>query len=159
MSLLRMNIAALLISATTAAADAPMVKDVDVEFELDAVGSPAAAAFWKELETDLETAIVAQLVGQLAEEGARISVDIDELDLANSFDSALGVDSILSGRVAIKSDPDPTINTFYDLKISARGTGGLVATENGVDVLAVPVDEAYAAMINAFARNVTSQLR
>lgn len=86
--------AALLGAAMTlpalALADAPMIKSIDVETSLNDLSNAEAAAYWKSLDTDLETAIAAQLVGRLGDEGMDIKIDMNEVALANFFQSEIG---------------------------------------------------------------------
>jgi len=151
--------AAVLMLATPVFANDPVVQEVDVTFDQQAIESPAAAAFWSELEGDLEGAILARLVDQIGEDGAVVEVDIDEFDMSNTFQSALGADSSITADVAIRSEADPTINTYYDLTVLLRDTAEFVAGEDGAELAGLSLDEAYAAMITAFAANIASNLQ
>lgn len=141
--------------AVPAFADAPAVEKVNVDFNIQAIESQAAAEFWSNLEGDLEEAILKRVAMQIADEGATVSIDIDEFDLSNSFQAAIGIDSTLTADVAIKSEVDPTIETFYDVKITMLNAGYTDST----DFSTVPVEEAYTAFIEAFADNVYSKLK
>ncbi|NNK66616.1 MAG: hypothetical protein HKO95_07755, partial [Rhodobacteraceae bacterium] len=83
----------ILAAGAALASDTP-VKDVDVEFDLTAVENAEAAQFWADLEKDLETAIITLVADRLAETGSEISIDIDEFSMSNSFEAALGSDSV-----------------------------------------------------------------
>ena len=56
-----------------------MISGVTVEADLPAVGSQQAVAYWKNLGSDLETAIAGEFVGSVDPTGKRIDVDVDEI--------------------------------------------------------------------------------
>lgn len=149
--------AALVSSAPALAANAP-VGNVDVDFDLQSVESPAAAKFWGHLETDLEAAIIAKVVDRTAETGTEVEIDIDEFSLSNSFQAALGADSVLSGSIEIVNEEDPTVNTYYTLMVTMAQAGKTVFGEDGMQILTIPEEEAYDIIIDAFARNVVGKL-
>lgn len=65
------------------------VKEIEVTADLSAIQNADAAAYWGRLEADLEAAIASRLVDRLAEEGAegaRILVDLREVELASAFE-------------------------------------------------------------------------
>ena len=151
--------AVLALSAPAFADDAPAVKEIDVTFDITAIESPTAAEFWGQLEGDLETAILKRITGQIADEGAEVTIDVDEFDMSSTFQAALGADSTLTGDVAIKSMIDSTVDTFYTLTITLRDAGILTEQDGQIVATSIPLDEAYAAMINTFADNVAEKLK
>lgn len=140
------------------ASDTP-VAGVDVEFDLDAIKNSEAAAFWSNLDEDLEQAIIVRVGDRLSDRGSKIRIDIDEFSMSNSFQSAMGADSVLTGDINVRNESDKTKNSFYDLTITLDEAGAVVEGENGVQVLTVSTDEAYTALIDAFASGVVSRLR
>lgn len=135
------------------------VAGVDVEFDLEAVKSKEAAAFWSDLENDLESAIILRVGDRTGKTGSHIRIDIDEFSMANSFQSAMGADSRLMGDINVRHDTDRTKNSFYDLTITLDEAGRVVPTEEGVDVQTVTQEAAYTALVDAFADGVVSRLR
>ncbi len=56
-----------------------------------------------------------------SEEGSEIKIDIDEVSLANSFQTQLGIaDSVLAGDVAVSSDNALDDAQNYNLKSRSR---------------------------------------
>lgn len=138
---------------------ATMVKDVNVEIDLDAINNPAAAAYWTSAADDLENAIVARLTDRIADDGLSISVDINELELANSFQTALNVaDSRLEGQVKMSSEADATLMKTYDLTVTFDQA--TLFMPEGADLAAITSDsrDYYNAMLNAFADKVVENL-
>lgn len=148
-----------------------MVKEVEVETDLSAVKNERAAAFWANLSADLENAIVARITDRVnPDDGLVVNVDISELDLASTFETAMNIeDSSLAGTVEIFSDPapgstssenaqppTPTSVQRYDLTVRFDRT----YLPAGTDILLVTNDspEYYQAMINVFADRVVEKL-
>lgn len=134
------------------------VQNVDVTFDIDAVNSQPAATFWSDLEGDLETAILERVADRLSEdEGSELLIDVDELDMSNSFQSALGKDSTLKAGVRIKNE-DMSKEEYYNLTVRLDEAGNFEFSPEGALAQTVPVDVAYTAMVDAFADNVVSHL-
>jgi len=150
--------AALTLAATTAIA-ATNVKEIDVEVDLDAIENIQAAQVWTEVGSDLETAIAERLIGQLDDSGARILIDIDEVQLANSFQQAFGVaDSVLVGDVNIK-EPGIANNERYTLTVQAEQLVAYFPDGTIQGDLTMGSEVYYTAMVNAFADNVVEKLK
>ncbi|MBY6067457.1 hypothetical protein KUW17_11945 [Leisingera aquaemixtae] len=154
---------ALAAAMATAAAAGPMVSEIDVTADLSAIENYQAAKVWTSLETDLETALAQQLIGQIAEAGAsetaEINVEIDSVALASNFEQALGVGEwVLKGDVDIDM-PDASQDMRYDLTVSADQVNAYYP--QGTDPALVTVDSElfYNAIIDAFAGNVASKLK
>ncbi|WP_224823526.1 hypothetical protein [Cognatishimia sp. MH4019] len=148
--------AILSLSAATAGA-ATMVSDVNVEADLTAIQDLDAAAHLATLTQDLETAIIERLVNRIAEDGATISVDIDELELANMFETQVDIDSSkLVGDVDIDVEGNYG-DMDYTLSVSARQIEPMLAGED-VQYRMTSSEEFYTLMINAFADNVVEKL-
>ncbi|MCU9850226.1 hypothetical protein OEZ60_19740 [Defluviimonas sp. WL0024] len=136
-----------------------IVREVEVTADMDALQNPEAAERWTHLADDLENAIVAKLVGKTGEEGAKVSVDIDEVELASSLQSAAGVaESKLVGDVAITHDSDNTKFDNYQLTVTFEQAGPYFLP--GTDLAAITTDsqEYYDAMIATFANHVVQKL-
>lgn len=144
---------------TAAFADMTMVKEVDVEVELEDLANAKAAEHWTMISDDLENAIVERLVGRTDDEGVRVSIDIDEVELANTLQSVAGVaDSSLSGRVKIISPNDNSKFEVYDLSVAFDQA--ILFLPEGFDVTTLTTNskEYYDGMIAAFADHVVKRL-
>ncbi|MFZ1727381.1 MAG: hypothetical protein WBO29_08105 [Albidovulum sp.] len=149
-----------LLSASAPAFAVTMVKEVDVSVDLEAIENPQAAEYWTSVSDDLENAIVARLTDRIAEDGAKISVDIDEVELANSWQSAMGTaDSKLVGNVNVTHDSNNTVFDSYDLTVTFEQAGPFFLP--GTDLTAITTDsqEYYDAMVAAFADHVVTNLK
>ncbi len=159
MSIQRFAVAAVLASTTAAAASDTPVKSVDVQFDQSAIESVEAVQFWGNLETDLEVAIMERVADRLSDSGSEIKIDIDELLVSNSFAAALGADSVLAGDIAITNEDDNTKNSFYSLTINLTQAGDLVSDGETTSLLTLPEEDAYAAMVDAYAASVVERMR
>lgn len=156
----RFNIPALLaaiaLGATPAFAQTE-VKEVEVSIDLAAINNAEAASVWTNISADLQNAIVARIADRVADDGVKISVDINEVELANSLQSALGVaDSKLAGRVNISSETDNSKFATYDLEVGFDQAYLPVGTD--VTVLTIESPVYYETMINIFAERVVENL-
>lgn len=150
---------AALMASPLAAADEHKIEEIDVIFDLQSLESPTAAEFWADLEGDLEAAIAAKVTDQIADEGSVITIDVDELDMANTFQGALGVESVLTGHIEVKNETDPTVNSYYDLRVTVDESGKFETGDDGVQIVAHEREEVYDAVIDTFAKGVVERLR
>lgn len=149
-----------LMIATSAFAQETKVKEVDVTTEITAIGNEKAAAYWVNVDTDLEAAILARLVDRIGEEGSKISVDIDELTLANSFESKLGLeDAVMVGKVNVSSETDNAKFDGYELTVTAKTAQAFAADGTALVTEFVGSPEYYAALVAAFADGVVTRLK
>ena len=136
------------------------VKSIDVTADLDAVTNPAAAKYWSNISADLKDAIAARLVDRIGDEGSEIKVDIDEVSLANSFQTAMGMeDAVISGQVNVSSETDNSVFDGYELTVSS--TAASAFSEEGKPLTGAFSDtpEYYAALVRAFADAVVTRLK
>ncbi len=144
----------------TSAFAATMIKEIDVTADITAIENVEAAAYWTNLADDLEEAITARLVDQIGEEGSKISVDINELSLANSFQEKLGIeDAILNGQVNVSSDVDNAKFDAYELTVSAKTALAFAADGSVLPTEFVGSPEYYKALVTAFADGVVTRLK
>lgn len=147
------------LAGTTALAAVEKISEVNVTADLTAVQNEKAAAYWSNVATDLQGAIVTRLVDRIAEDGAKITIDLREVELASSFERAINAsDAVLVGQVNVSDLTDNTNFNAYELTISL-GTAPSVSADGKsffYDTLDTP--EAYQALINAFADNVVKRL-
>lgn len=135
------------------------VRSVDVTTELTAVQNTEAAAYWATLDTDLEAAIAAKLVGRTADDGVEITVDVSEVELANAFQEAVGTDdTMLGANVQIKEQATNANDKNFDLAVNLNQIIPLMPA--GTDLTIIPASnaEVYSKLINAFADAVVRRI-
>ena len=146
--------------ASAAFAQDTIIEEVSVEADLTAITNAQAAAYWTNAADDLENAIVARLVDRTGDAGSKILVDIDELSLANSFQSDLGLaDAVLVGTVNITSETDNSKFDTYELTVSAESAQAFAPTGTVLEGAFTDTPEYYAALIAAFADGVVTRLK
>lgn len=147
--------------ATTAPVFAQtMVKEVVVTADLTAVQNAKAGEYWAGLADDLKNAIVAKLADQIKDDGVKVTVEINSVELANSLQSAAGTaESKLVGAVKITHDTDNSKFKTYDLTVTYEQAGPFFLP--GTDLTKITTDskEYYDGMIAAFADNVVNSLK
>ncbi len=156
-SLIALTLVAL--AGTTALAAVDKISDVTVTVDLTAIQNVKAAAYWTNVAEDLDNAIVARLVDRIAEDGAKITIDLREVELASSFERAINAsDAVLVGQVNLSDLTDNTNFDAYELTVTL-GTSGMISAD-GQTVFYESLDtpEAYQALINSFADNVVKRL-
>jgi hypothetical protein len=154
---------AALIAACAAAAPAfaaDTVSEIDVVVDIDAVQNPQAARYWGQLETDLEGAILSRLTDQIAEDGAKITVDVDELELANAFEEARDIaDTRLLATVKQSSETDNSRIMAYDLAVDVNSAMVFLPAGSTLTALTFDTPELYTALVDAFAEEVVKRIR
>lgn len=156
-AMLAMSFAAL--AGTSAYAAVEAVSKVTVTADLTAIQNERAAAYWANVTADLENAIVARLIDRIAPEGATVSVDLREVELASSFERALDLsDAVLVGQVNVSDLNNNTNYNAYELSVTlgAARTISADGTEVIFDNLDTP--EAYQSLISVFADSVVERL-
>jgi len=150
-------LSALALGAASPALAVTEVKEVEVSIDLDAINNPQAATVWGNIASDLQMAIIGRVTDRVDEDGVKISVDINEVELANSFQSAMGIaDSKLVGRVNISSETDNSKFSTYDLEVTFDQAYLPVGSD--VTVLTIESPVYYATMIELFADRVVEKL-
>ena len=156
--------------STPLAAAVDKVAKIDATVDVAAINNAQAATFWANLEADLENAIAARLTDRLVTEeakpdadgnidGARIMVDIHEVELANAFERELNLgDAVLVGQVTIVDDTDNSNADGYELTVSLENAH-VVVPEGMTVVLSTDTSEAYRHLVEAFADGVVSRLK
>ena len=150
--------AVLALAACSSAPPEPLtIADVEVTADLPAVGSRKAVAYWKNLNTDLETAIADQFVGSLNPAGKHIKVDVDELSLASPFSQEATAETArLSGLVTLLN-PDGTRAAAYNVTASAQDVQNILP--EGSKSVPPTSGSYYQAIVEAFARGAANTLR
>lgn len=148
-------------AASIAHAKVDTISAVDVTADLSTVQNRKAAAYWANLETDLENAIASRLVGRIAEDGPELTVDISEVELANAFERAFNLaDAVLAGQVKTRYETTQANEQTYDLTVSLATASEGVVSADGQSVTFTTMDTpvAYETLVNAFAQAVVDNL-
>lgn len=152
-------LAATLLATTALAQEPTMVKEVDVEADLSAVQNPRAASYWTNIADDLENAIVARLTDRIADDGVKVSVDISEVELANTFENLTNVaDTRMVAQVNVTSETDNTKFNSYELTLSVEQALPYFPPGTVVTAITVENRDYYTAMIEGFAQAVVDRL-
>ncbi|KUP91481.1 hypothetical protein [Tritonibacter horizontis] len=154
---------ALVASLATAAGAATLVQDIEVKADVSALQNSQAVAVWSTLESDLETALAAELVNQLADDdtegAAEIDVEIDTVALASGFEAQMGIaDSVLEGDVSVDL-PGSKDDQRYTLTVTAQQANVYYPEGTDVTDLHVGSEVFYTAMVDAFAIHVAEKLK
>lgn len=135
------------------------VSDVQVEADLTAVSGRNAAVYWGNLTSDLSTAIAQEFVGQTADDGWVVAVDIDEISLASVFASPVGDQARLTGAVALLDPASGDVERTYAVSASANEAAPFLPPGTDVVTLSPTSAEFYGAVVRAFASGVADTLR
>lgn len=164
------------VMATAAFADVDRVAKIDVTTDLGAIQNEQAAAYWANLDEDLENAIAARLTDRLVSEdearttsdgtqdgtpildGSQVLVDIREVELANAFERELNLaDAVLVGQVTIVDDTDTTNFDAYELSVTLENAR-IILPEGSLLILSTDTTQAYQRLVEAFADAVVAKL-
>lgn len=150
---------AILMSTGVNAGSDSMVKEIEVQVDLTALENPAAAARYATIAADLQSALATRLTDRIAEEGMRISVDLSEFELSNSFQEALGLaDSKLVGDVKITDEKDNSNFEAYELTVTVEQARSFFPEGIDFATQTASSEEYYQAMIAAFADGLVKRL-
>lgn len=141
-----------------ALAEAKPIKAVEVETDVAAIANPKAAEYYGNLANDLQSAILARIQDRVADNGLTVGVDIDEVSLANSFQTAVGAqDSVLKGMVRLH-DAEGTNMDAYEIAVSLEMVNSFLP-EGAVAITSMTdAPEHYKALVDAFADTVAKRL-
>ena len=145
---------------TVAFAEVDKIAKVDVTTDLTAIKDEKAAAYWGNLEKDLEAAIGARVGDLMADEGAEILVDIREVELANAFERELNLgDAVLVGQVNVNDQTDNSNYDAYELSVSLENAHIVLAEGEVLRLSTSDTDETYRKLVDTFAEGVGSRLK
>lgn len=149
----------LLVSAAPVFAQT-MVKEVVVTADMTAIENVKAASHWATLAEDLQNAITTRITDIIADDGVKVSVDIDAAELASSFQSSVGTaESKLMGKVNVFRESDQMNLDSYDLSVTFEQAGPFFLPETDLTKITTDSKEYYDAMIAAFADYVATKLK
>jgi hypothetical protein len=146
--------------ATTALASVDQIASVDVTNDLSAIDNEKAAAYWANLEKDLEAAIGSRVQDRLADTGAEIKIDIRALELSNAFERKLNLgDAVLVGMVHIVDQTENDNFDTYELTVSLESAKVVVPEGATLVLSSTDTPETYQRLVDAFAEGVVSRLK
>ncbi|WP_395543210.1 hypothetical protein [Neotabrizicola sp. sgz301269] len=149
------------LSGFALAQDLPTVKSLDVTVDMATVTNEKAAKYWGALQADLQGAVMAKLANQVDEEkGAKVSIDIDEVTLADGFTDTMGIEnSVLKGMVHETHDTDNSRFNSYELTVSYDLAAPMLGEGFNPNASEEDSRRAYEAMIDVFADQVVKNLK
>lgn len=136
------------------------ISDINVTSDVQSIGNADAVAYWQTLPSDLETALAAELVDSISAEGAVMTVDVDEISLADAFSSGFaGAGSQLRGRVVLTDPNNENLLGTYDVVATASQAASYLPASEGTVTISPTSTEFYAAVVRAFASGVATTVR
>lgn len=128
------------------------ISEITVNADLSAIGNRQAVNYWTNLSTDLKTALANEFVNDISPDGARLTVDVDALSLANSYTAQFGEGSVLSGRVTVTDMRGASLGTYNVSASSSQAMEGMGAQPG--QRVSPNSTEFYQSLVRAFARGV-----
>lgn len=152
-------LAAILMSTGAFADTDDKIKEIEVQVDLTALLNPAAATRYANLAADLQGALAARLTDRFADDGMRISVDLSEFELSNSFQESLGLaDTTLVGDVKITDETDNSNFEAYELTVNIEQARPFFPVGVDFATQTASSEDYYQAMIAAFADALVKRL-
>lgn len=143
---------------SAALAGVERIKEIDVSADVTALQNENAAAYWATLEADLEAAIALRVADRMDDDGARIVIDIREIELASAFDRALNRgDAVLVGQVNVIDETDHSNFNAYELGVSLE-IAQVIVPEGQTVVLSADDRVSYQRLVDTFAESVVERL-
>ena len=154
------GLAALMLTSAAFSDTSKTVGSIEVLLQIDAIENPEAAAYWTSLADDLENALAARLLGQMADDGINLKIDLEEVSLSGGITEKLGfADTRLIGDVVMTHATDNTRFGAYELTVDINSAMPMLPPD--VDVTTLPADSRvyYDAMVATFADGVVERLQ
>lgn len=158
---MKMSLAAatLALMGTSALAADRMFNEINVTADLTVIEDSTAAAFWNTLEADLEANLLERLADQIAEDGAKLVVDVTSFSAAEPLAPFVVENAALAARVHVIDLENNANFDSFELMVSLEGM--TVTNEDGeVMVIAnLPADVIYTTLVESFADNIAARVR
>lgn len=152
--------AGLLLAACASEPDRLLVSEINVQTDLSAVQSPQAVARWQALDSDLQTALAAELAGNISPAGQVLAVDIDELSLSESYAPGVTIeDARLTGTATLLSPGDGFPDTSYNITVTSSDVVSYLPPGTDVVTISPTSQDYYEAVVRAFARGTANAFR
>lgn len=149
----------MLMASTALADDLPSVAEITSTTDLTAIENAEAAAYWSDIDADIESAIAARLVDRLGEEGLSIAVKIDEVKLSSAFEQPLDPDlAVLRGDVRVNDLENERFVRDLEVTVTVRQIIPLLPEGTAITVLPADSPEFYEVLIDAFATGVADNI-
>ncbi|MFT4149288.1 MAG: hypothetical protein QM656_03750 [Paracoccaceae bacterium] len=150
-----------LLAAPAIAADMK-VKAVEVSADVGSIQNAQAAKYFGNLKSDLEAAISARVADRAttsqSEDGVVISVDVNEVELSNTFQNITNLaNTKLEGNVNV-FDKENTALQSFTLAVSVEQASAFFPAGTDLHALTLDTPVYYQAMVNAFADAVVKRL-
>lgn len=137
------------------------IKDVEVKADVGSIQNAQAAQYFGNLPTDLKAAIAARVADRAttsqSESGATISVDVNEVELSNTFQNITNLASTkLEGNVNVFEGG--TALRSFTLAVSVEQAAAFFPEGTDLQALTLDTPVYYQAMVNAFADAVVQRI-
>lgn len=141
------------------------IAKIDVTTDLTAIKNEKAAAYWANVEQDLEAAIAGKATDRLSDEGLEIEIDINELALANAYERELGFgeaamvgDIVVLREVVYNKTPSKTAERRYELTVNVENSKIDLKPGEKLVLSRTDTPETYRMLIDTFAESVIKRL-
>ena len=136
------------------------ISTINVTTDLQSIGNAESVRYWQSLDQDLEAALATEFLGSIDPQGALLTVDVDEIALANAYSAGFGgEDSRLAGQVALADPVTERITQVYTVSATSREAASMLSGADGVVTVSPDSDAFYEALVQAFARGVAQAVR
>ena len=157
--ILSATLSTLLLSTATFAGPEDMVSKIEISLDLPEVTNKAAALRYTSIADDLKNAITALLVNRIGDVGMELFIDLNEVELSNSFSEIVGsADTRLVGDITLSDAANNANSKGFTLTIDVNQARALFPADLDVTTLTASSDTYYQAMIAAFAANVVMEM-
>ncbi len=157
--ILSATLSTLLLSSATFAGPEDMVSKIEITLDLPEVTNKAAALRYTNIADDLKNAITAVLVNRVGDVGMELFIDLNEVELSNSFSEVVGsADTRLVGDVTLSDAANNANSKGFTLTVDVNQARILFPADLDMTTLTSSSDVYYQAMISAFASNVVMEM-
>ncbi|TKD15390.1 hypothetical protein FBT96_17375 [Rhodobacter capsulatus] len=147
------------LSTAALASDDRKVSAIDVQIDLAALSNAAAARHYATIEADLENALTSRLVDRTDKDGLKITVDLSEFELSNSWKEAMNLaDTRLVGTVSFTDAKNNSNFDNWQQTVDVNATARFLPEGTELAKLKPDSDVYYKAMIASFADAVVQRL-
>lgn len=139
------------------------VEDISVTAKVSAIQNAQAAQYFGNLEPDLRAAIATRLADKMtsgqSEKGVIVSVNVQEVELANSFQNLTNLaNTQLNANVSVQDDATKTSLQDFNLTVSVEQIIRYLPEGTDPAVLTLDTPVFYQALVNGFADAVVERL-
>lgn len=154
--------ACLVMTSASFAGPEDKVASIEVSIDLSAVTNAEAAKRYTYIADDLKNAIAAVLVDRIlpkGEEGLRLTIDINEVELSNSYSEAAGsADTHLEASVNVADRTNNANAKGFCLIVDINEALPILPPDSNIKILKADSDKFYRALVKAFAVHVVQEM-